>query len=212
MTESPSITYLKHEAKIIRLSSPEGPRTSFKVFGSPYSPALKEKRWAFQYEEAEAAELWSSIPLDADVVITHAPPATHLDASAGRSAGCEALRRALWGVRPSLTVCGHCHESRGAERVHWNLDLPHCPFLEDGVEVWTDPGKGSNKQSLVDLTAKGGKPLENYQPYVPSMLANRVSFIPSPPPVEVDGKLQASTKVPVRPPFLCRFCRPRRVQ
>ncbi|OCK96002.1 Metallo-dependent phosphatase, partial [Cenococcum geophilum 1.58] len=159
-TESSSITYLRHEATTIRLQSPTGPHTQFSVFGSPYSPVLWT--WAFQYSEAESVRLWDDIPLDTDVVITHTPPKNHRDATGrGHSTGCEALRRALWRVRPRLAVCGHIHEGRGAERVRWNLDGPQCRYIEVGTEAWTDPGAGNSKQSLVDLTSKGGNSLDN---------------------------------------------------
>jgi hypothetical protein len=43
--------------------------------------------------------------------------------------------------------------------VRWNVDTPENGSLNEGVEIWKDPGAGSNKQSLVDFTAKGGRPL-----------------------------------------------------
>ncbi|KAK2728362.1 ser thr protein phosphatase family protein [Colletotrichum kahawae] len=159
LTSSPSITYLNHASARITLTSPSGPRTSFSVFGSPYSP--RNGLWAFSYDAPPQTQLWDDIPLDADVVVTHTPPRTHRDESRlRRAAGCEALRRALWRVRPRLAVCGHVHEARGAERVAWDLGCANTAFKEDGVAGWEDPGVGQ-KQSLVDLTAKGGRALEN---------------------------------------------------
>ncbi|KAK1481734.1 calcineurin-like phosphoesterase [Colletotrichum tamarilloi] len=169
LTNSPSITYLDHETATIRLSSPSGPRTSFTVFASPYSP--RNGLWAFGYDApqhgsvgaaaSDLPTLWDDIPLEADVVVTHTPPHTHCDESrARRAAGCEALRRALWRVRPRLAVCGHVHEGRGVERVSWDLGCGGSAFKEEGVERWSDPGQG-NKQSLVNLTIKGGNPLRN---------------------------------------------------
>ncbi|KZL75030.1 calcineurin-like phosphoesterase, partial [Colletotrichum tofieldiae] len=165
---SPTITYLNHGSTTIRLSSPSGPHTSFSVFGSPYSP--RNGLWAFGYDApqhgsvgatADLPTLWDDIPLDADIVVTHTPPHAHCDESrARRAAGCEALRRALWRVRPRLAVCGHVHEGRGVERVRWDLECSNTAFKEEGVERWNDPGQG-NKQSLVNLTAKGGNPLRN---------------------------------------------------
>lgn len=158
--ESSSITYLKHEPAAVYLRSPTGPHTHFAVFGSPYSPILMN--WAFQYSETESAKLWDQIPVDTDIVITHTPPKHHLDTTGrGHSSGCEALTKALWRVRPRLVVCGHIHESRGAERVRWKLDSPRGEVLEEGIKAWTDPGAGNNKQSLVDLTVRGRNPLDN---------------------------------------------------
>ncbi|KAI0471960.1 calcineurin-like phosphoesterase [Xylariaceae sp. FL0804] len=181
---SSPLTYLAHEARRVRLRRPGGPRTAFTVFGSPYTPAASAAgNWAFQYggdgdgdggatNDASgvggggrrADELWSEIPLDADVVITHGPPRGHLDERGDRrgAAGCEALRRALWRVRPRLALCGHVHDGRGAERVRWELGDRNVRYREAGdVWQWEDPGAGNLKNSLVDLTAKGGMPLDN---------------------------------------------------
>ncbi|KAL2877586.1 hypothetical protein SGCOL_007112 [Colletotrichum sp. CLE4] len=169
LTNSPSITYLAHETATIRLSSPSGPHTSFTIFGSPYSP--RNGLWAFGYDApqhgtigaaaSDLPTLWDDIPPEADVVVTHTPPHTHCDESrARRAAGCEALRRALWRVRPRLAVCGHVHEGRGVERVRWDLGCGGSAFKEESVEGWSDPGQG-NKQSLVNLSIKGGNPLRN---------------------------------------------------
>ncbi|KAL8365267.1 hypothetical protein RB595_004190 [Gaeumannomyces hyphopodioides] len=120
-----------------------------------------------------AEELWNHIPLSADVVITHGPPRGHRDEAADRrrSAGCEALRRALWRIRPRLAVCGHVHEGRGAEVVRWDIEggpgSVNGRFMEvHGVHrPWEDPAPGGGaKISLVNLTGDvrtGRKPLDN---------------------------------------------------
>jgi hypothetical protein len=157
--DSPSITYLENEVAVIRLTSSDGPQTSFQVFGSPCTPKVRD--WAFQYEPEEAMRLWSAIPVDTDIVVTHTPPKGYCDGSTKDDrTGCDALRQALYRVRPMLSVFGHIHEARGVQRVQWN-DRPDNGSLQRCVEVWKDPGVGNNKQSLVDLTAKGGHPLGN---------------------------------------------------
>lgn len=118
--------------------------------------------------------------------MTHTPPHTHCDESrAQRAAGCEALRRALWRVRPRLAVCGHVHEGRGVERVRWDLGCGGSAFREEGVESWSDPGQG-NKQSLVNLSMKGGNALRNdgsHPERSPSDKdVGRIAFGPSPSP------------------------------
>lgn len=91
-------------------------------------------------------------------MVTHTPPRTHCDQPDGqRSAGCEALRQALWRVRPKLAVCGHVHDGRGAERVVWDLNNVSKPYAERAAMAWEDPGAGNNKLSLIDLTGKSGK-------------------------------------------------------
>lgn len=187
LTSSPSITYLNHESATIELAKHPNLRTSFTVFGSPYSPRVG--MWAFNYDKQDdhhpdetdsgssekypklkaytAGDLWSKIPLDTDIVITHTPPYNHCDESISkrRAFGCEDLRRALWRVRPKLAVCGHVHEGRGVDRVRWDvLGSSGAPYGELGVDRWEDPGAGpgNSKMSLVDLTSRGGKkPLDH---------------------------------------------------
>lgn len=133
--------------------------------------------WAFDYDktlprsddtgealkrgEKTAEHLWSAIPLDSDIVVTHTPPYHHCDefVTKRRAMGCEDLRRALWRVRPRLAVCGHVHEGRGVERVRWDImGNTKAPYAELGVARWEDPSaaQGSKKLSLVNLTARGG--------------------------------------------------------
>ncbi|KAI2643406.1 Metallo-dependent phosphatase-like protein [Xylaria nigripes] len=164
-TGAESFTYLLHESRTIKLTSPSGPRTTFSVFGSPYSPAWGGD-WAFQYskddDNAAAKSLWTQIPLDTDILITHGPAHTHCDeARSQEAAGCEILRQQLWRVRPRLALCGHIHEARGAERVRWDLGSRHASFVEVSRTVWQDSDPEGMKNSLVDLTARGGAPLDN---------------------------------------------------
>ncbi|KAF2824929.1 Metallo-dependent phosphatase [Ophiobolus disseminans] len=163
LTSSPSITYLENSHAKIYLTSPLGPRTCFKVFGSPYSRG--QRGWAFQYwDGGDAEKLWRGIDADADVVVVHAPAYGHVDkGNANERTGCEVLGRRLGVVRPRMFVCGHIHGARGVERVRWKermVDGEDTELVED-VEYWTDPGKGNKKMSLLDLTSKSGRALEN---------------------------------------------------
>lgn len=143
--EAKDVTYLEHDSATVEVKG-----AKLKFFGSPYSPDRGKQNWAFQYPDTEAKALWSSIPSDTDVLITHTPPAGHVDTSAHwTQGGCPQLARALEKVRPKLHLCGHCHEGRGAEIVRWDAD-------DDEVQHWQDPGRGSKKMSLLDLTSKKG--------------------------------------------------------
>lgn len=166
LADSPTITYLDHSSTTIRLRT--GARTTFTIFGSPYSP--KHGLWAFGYDTQispttnnDLLRLWDDIPLDTDIVVTHTPPRTHCDMAPERvSTGCEALRRALWRIRPRLAICGHVHSSRGARRVSWDLTANQTPYHESGVNDWQDPSpEGSRKLSLIDLSSRTTNPLRN---------------------------------------------------
>ncbi|KAI2607936.1 Metallo-dependent phosphatase [Hypoxylon sp. NC1633] len=167
LVQSRSLIYLKHSGRTIKLTSPSGPHTTFNVFGSPYVPECS--KWAFQYsrstlsKDAAAENLWKDIPLDTDILVTHGPARTHRDETRhGEAAGCESLRQAMWRVRPRIALCGHVHEARGVERVRWDLSNKHVRFRElPNTYQWKDPGMDNEKNSLVDLTAKSGMPLDN---------------------------------------------------
>lgn len=155
-----SITFLNHEAADIRLTKGNGPRTSFKVFGSPYSP--RHGLWAFGYEPNRALVLWNTVPLDSDVLITHTPPKSHCDeCGTKRAIGCESLLQRLSSVRPSLHVCGHVHEGRGVDRVQWDLASPEARFEEIATSHWEDRDRNNKKQCLLDLSRRGPEPLQN---------------------------------------------------
>lgn len=160
MRETPGITYLCHESIVLELSSgDEGKKVRVRVFGSPYSPA--SGTWAFGYESQDAARgLWSQIPVETDILVTHTPPRGHRDIPSSETdlrTGCEELRRALWRTRPMLHICGHMHEGRGVDRVLWSDEEDN---QEISTEVWQDPGGKGKKLSLVDLTGKKGRYLD----------------------------------------------------
>ncbi|RMY88081.1 hypothetical protein D0864_06716 [Hortaea werneckii] len=152
LTENDSFVYLQHTSQTIPVPEKE---ISLKVFGSPFSPDGGRQNWAFQYDEVEreARGLWSEIPDDVDIVVSHTPAKGVCDASQHWSGGgCPGLlREGLWRTRPLLHVCGHCHEGRGAKVVRWGEKEGEV----EGVREWEDPGRGSKKQSVVDLT--GGR-------------------------------------------------------
>jgi len=70
--------------------------------------------WSFDLDEDEAARMLSGLREGA-VLVVHSPPRGHVDTSDGRHLGSEAVLRAIEAKRPPLALCGHIHESWGAE-------------------------------------------------------------------------------------------------
>jgi uncharacterized protein len=71
--------------------------------------------WSFDLDEDEAAQKLAGCPEDA-VLVVHSPPKGHCDQSgSGDHLGSEAILQAIEAKRPRLAVCGHIHESWGAE-------------------------------------------------------------------------------------------------
>ncbi len=152
LTESESFTYLENSSAFIEIPDKD---VSLRVFGSPYSPDRGRQNWAFQYPEERARGIWSSIPDDTDILVTHTPPAGHCDTSSHwTEGGCPGLLATIGRVKPLLHVCGHCHEGRGAKILRWH----ERPGTVATVRKWEDPGAGNKKQALLDLT--GSRPGE----------------------------------------------------
>jgi Icc-related predicted phosphoesterase len=71
--------------------------------------------WSFDLDEDAAAEKLSGCPEGA-VLVVHSPPKGYCDQSgAGDHLGSQAILEAIEAKRPRLAVCGHIHESWGAE-------------------------------------------------------------------------------------------------
>lgn len=85
-----------------------------KIWGSPWQPAFGN--WAFNYDRAEGVERWSTMPDDADVVVTHGPPQGYgdvVESYVSENVGCWDLLNAIAHVKPRLHVFGHIHSGRG---------------------------------------------------------------------------------------------------
>jgi uncharacterized protein len=71
--------------------------------------------WSFDLDEDEAAQKLADCPADA-VLVVHSPPKGHCDeSSAGDHLGSQAILEAIEAKQPQVAVCGHIHESWGAE-------------------------------------------------------------------------------------------------
>jgi uncharacterized protein len=71
--------------------------------------------WSFDLDEEEASERLAACPEGA-VLVVHSPPKGHCDqSSSGDHLGSEAILAAIEAKQPPLAVCGHIHESWGAE-------------------------------------------------------------------------------------------------
>jgi Icc-related predicted phosphoesterase len=71
--------------------------------------------WSFDLDEEEAGRRLEGCPESA-ILVVHSPPHGHCDLSgAGEHLGSEAVLRAIEEREPRIAVCGHIHESWGAE-------------------------------------------------------------------------------------------------
>lgn len=114
-----------------------------KFYGSPYTPRFFN--WAFMYDPENAADIWSTIPNDTDVLITHGPPRGIFDQCPGEHkvmehAGCPALLEAVERTESiKLHVFGHIHEGYGMQqhangRVSVNAALVYRGLRREPIE------------------------------------------------------------------------------
>lgn len=87
-----------------------------KFYGSPYTPRFYS--WGYQYDRNPEADVrWAKIPEGTHVVVTHGPPNGILDEATDKddymklvAAGCSALKRRLFEIKPQVHVFGHIHD------------------------------------------------------------------------------------------------------
>jgi Icc-related predicted phosphoesterase len=80
-------------------------------------------------DENERERLYSTIPPDTDILVTHGPPLGVLD----YGSGCAALRRAVMRVKPKLHVFGHVHGGYGTRPTQHTLFVNASTLDEDGA-------------------------------------------------------------------------------
>ena len=98
------------------------------IYGTPWTKTLGG--WAFEGDEVLALEVvFSQVPNDLDVLVSHSPPHGFGDrvvgwfGQPGERVGSKALRRAIERARPQLALFGHIHEATGNS----NLASLACP-------------------------------------------------------------------------------------
>jgi len=89
-----------------------------KIYGSPWQPVFFN--WAFNLPRGDSLKkVWSKIPIDTDVLITHGPPFGVLDlVPSGEHVGCEDLKGRLCELNLRAHIFGHIHEGYGTKTVN----------------------------------------------------------------------------------------------
>lgn len=105
-----------------------------KLWGSPVTPWFMD--WAFNVDRGEPIRgVWSRIPDDTELLITHGPPYSILDRTFfGEPVGCEELLPAVKKIRPRVHVFGHIHEAYGQCEIDGTLFI-NCSVLDKRYHV-----------------------------------------------------------------------------
>lgn len=89
-----------------------------KIYGSPYSAEFHD--WAFNVlRDCHAEKLWSKIPTDTDILVTHGPPAgagdriSNFYVKEGRCGDVHLMQQIIERIQPKIHCFGHIHEDYG---------------------------------------------------------------------------------------------------
>jgi len=104
-----------------------------KYWGIPWTPDFYG--WHFMGDEEFLAEKWGSIPEDTDVIISHGPPRSILDAGVGGVSHFDIVSLVL---QPQLNVFGHIHEGYGIQTVDETTYI-NCSLLNDLYQPVNQP-------------------------------------------------------------------------
>jgi Icc-related predicted phosphoesterase len=107
------------------------------IWGSPYSPSFGYG-WGFNKDRGhDINEVWSTIPMDTDIVITHSPIYGYNDRAqnTNQNVGCTDLYHRLQEVKPHLHFAGHIHEGHGYGTI---------PYKDEWGDIYTFNGSTCN--------------------------------------------------------------------
>jgi Icc-related predicted phosphoesterase len=132
-------TYLQDEAITI---------AGVNFYGSPWQPWFDD--WAFNFPQHDGGEMarnvWSKIPKDTDVLVTHGPPRGILDlAPVGGHVGCPEMLERIGVVKPKIHAFGHIHCAAGVEQ--------HDGTLFVNASICDEKYKPTQPARVIDLVA-----------------------------------------------------------
>lgn len=84
------------------------------VYGSPYTPEFG-KSWAYMRKRSKLHDVWSLVPDNTDILVTHGPPLGVLDLAWDYDdhhpvqTGCRSLLKRVLQVQPKIHAFGHIH-------------------------------------------------------------------------------------------------------
>lgn len=107
------------------------------IWGSPVSPTFGYG-WGFNKDRGhDINEVWSGIPIDTDIVITHGPIYGYNDRAqnTNENVGCSDLYHRLHEVKPHLHFAGHIHEGHGYKTI---------PYKDEWGDIYTFNGSSCN--------------------------------------------------------------------
>jgi len=120
-------------------------------YGSPWTPIFFN--WSFMKVRGESlARIWSLIPDEVDILITHGPPYGQGDLAPPyktrhpRTAGCLELLKRVQETQPRVHIYGHIHAGYGITK---SDELPMTTFVNASIS--TETYAPTNKPIIIDI-------------------------------------------------------------
>lgn len=126
-----------------------------KGFASPYTPMFGSDKWAYLKNRHTIDRVWSQIPDDVELLITHGPPkgildlAQDIETNKTIPVGCSALRKRVLKISPTIHAFGHIHNNEESPVNYGVYDNSKTKFINCSC-VW-DRGKGFNHGILMKI-------------------------------------------------------------
>lgn len=110
-----------------------------KIWGSPRSLPFYD--WAFNNTEEELERIYSNIPADTDVIVSHGPAFGTMDwVRSGERVGSKALLRAIEKIKPQLVIVGHIHDAYGVDKITVpGVTICNASVLDDNYNLCRSP-------------------------------------------------------------------------
>lgn len=109
---------------------------NIRCYGSPWTPIFRN--WAFMHTPEQAANHWSALPGNLDILITHGPPRGIFD-SCPLPVGCRELYKAVKRTKPKIHIMGHIHEEHGRRLFDKNTLYANVCVLDGYYQPVQDP-------------------------------------------------------------------------
>ena len=108
------------------------------IFGSPYSVVFGN--WWFMQSEKELKEIYSAIPDNTDIILTHTPSFEKLDfAISGENAGSISLSNRIEQLKNlKYHIAGHIHEGYGIMKEN-NITYLNVSLLDERYRLVNTP-------------------------------------------------------------------------
>lgn len=116
-----------------------------KIYGTPWIPVISHK-WAFEADEEKQALMYSKIPENLDILVTHSPPsipASFIDRSLqygiSPSFGSSILADSILLKKPKHVFCGHIHTGDHAMFKLNGIKIYNVSRLNEDYEIAYEP-------------------------------------------------------------------------